>query len=595
MWAKAITPGSTSDDGATAMPSARPTFHRALRATALLLAIWCVLAVLTQSGEASVATIFFSRDALWLLAFAVLLTGLSLFEHAPFVRMVAPPTIPVWSWRTAAILVLLVATFAMVGPRLVFHGHAFTQDETMAQFDAAIFRSGLWVARIPEAWRPFADALEPRFTMPIADHAAWISVYLPGNAAIRAVLDRVFGLDVASALLAALAIVAVGGVARRLWPDRPDAAFVAALLLATSPQFLFTAATPFAMTAHLALDLVWLWLFLRGGALGHGGAIAVTFAACGLHQIVFHPLFACPFVLQLWLGRRWRLAAMYTIAFAAAGVFWILYWQLVLTHEGLHGTGRTGSGIAPFFGEVLDLVGAFGWAGLDLMVKNVTRFLAWQNPIAVALAFVAMANLHKLRRPMLQHPLAALAAGLALTLVAMFVLLPNQGFGWGYRYLHGLLGSFCLLGAWGWIVVTGVPAEAQTRPIAWAIVGLASLFTAAIVIPSRAVEIESFVAPYAAAERAIQASSSDLVFVDTNGSAYTTALVRNDPFLRNRPLVLDLSRLTTEQVESLCAAHTVSLFDHRDSDAYGILRSQPLPEAAQRATLRRLGCASRSR
>ena len=126
MWAKAITPGSTSDDGATAMPSARPTFHRALRATALLLAIWCVLAVLTQSGEASVATIFFSRDALWLLAFAVLLTGLSLFEHAPFVRMVAPPTIPVWSWRTAAILVLLVATFAMVGPRLVFHGHAFT-------------------------------------------------------------------------------------------------------------------------------------------------------------------------------------------------------------------------------------------------------------------------------------------------------------------------------------------------------------------------------------------------------------------------------------------------------------------------------------
>ena len=158
------------------------------------------------------------------------------------------------------------------------------------------------------------------------------------------------------------------------------------------------------MTAHLALDLVWLWLFLRGGALGHGGAIAVTFAACGLHQIVFHPLFACPFVLQLWLGRRWRLAAMYTIAFAAAGVFWILYWQLVLTHEGLHGTGRTGSGIAPFFGEVLDLVGAFGWAGLDLMVKNVTRFLAWQNPIAVALAFVAMANLHKLRRPMPAAP-----------------------------------------------------------------------------------------------------------------------------------------------------------------------------------------------
>jgi hypothetical protein len=37
--------------------------------------------------------------------------------------------------------------------------------------------------------------------------------------------------------------------------------------------------TPYAMSAHLALNLVWLWLFLRNTAASHAGAIAVGFLA----------------------------------------------------------------------------------------------------------------------------------------------------------------------------------------------------------------------------------------------------------------------------------------------------------------------------
>jgi len=48
-----------------------------------------------------------------------------------------------------------------------------------------------------------------------------------------------------------------------------------------------------------------------------------------------------------------------------------------------------------------------------------------------------------------------LVAGLVLTLLAMFMLLPYQGHGWGYRYLHGLIGSAALLGGYGWITLTG--------------------------------------------------------------------------------------------------------------------------------------------
>jgi membrane associated rhomboid family serine protease len=64
-------------------------------------------------------------------------------------------------------------------------------------------------------------------------------------------------------LLAALAVVAIFGVARRLWPARLDAALLSALLVATSLQVLVTSMTSYAMTAHLTLNLIWLWLFDR--------------------------------------------------------------------------------------------------------------------------------------------------------------------------------------------------------------------------------------------------------------------------------------------------------------------------------------------
>ena len=272
------------------------------------------------------------------------------------------------------------------------------------------------------------------------------------NAAIHALLGDVFGFDIASAVLLASAVCAGGSIARQLWPSRPDAALVTMLLLATSNQALFNAFTPFATTAHLALNLVWLALFLRGGSVRHAAALVVAALACGLHQLVFHPLFAAPFVIQLWMQRRWRLAALYSASYLIISLFWIFYWQFVLALDGLHGLGRASHGVAPFLGEVVDLLKAFSWSGADLMVKNLTRFFAWQNRLSFLSPYSGVLSLRRF-----DSPLAALIVGIVLTAVAMFVLLPLQAFGWGYRYLHGFVGSLCLLAAGGWVLV--IPLE----------------------------------------------------------------------------------------------------------------------------------------
>jgi hypothetical protein len=76
---------------------------------------------------------------------------------------------------------------------------------------------------------------------------------------------------------------------------------------------------------------------------------------------------------------------------------------------------------------------------------NIFRFAVWENPVALVLLLAAVAGWRRWTPTLL-----ALAAGLLLTLVFMSFLVPNQGHGRGYRYLHGLLGSTALLGAAGW-------------------------------------------------------------------------------------------------------------------------------------------------
>ena len=318
----------------------------------------------------------------------------------------------------------------------------------MADFDARIIATGRLLASVAPDWRAYVPALQPIFRLEVADNAYWISSYLPMNAAIRAPFVLLGEPALQGVVLAAISLLALFGIARRLWPERPDAAVVGVVLLACSSQFLITAMTPYAMTAHLALNTIWLWLFLRDSRAGHVMAGGVAFVACGLHQVVFHPLFAAPFVLSLALARRWTLAAYYTGVYAAAGLFWILYWSLVLRAAHAPMAEAADGGILQFVHRVVHMVdlnaGSFAQLGL-----NVLRFVAWQSPLLIPLAAVGLTAGREGNRT-----IVALVGGIALTLTAVLVLMPFQGHGWGYRYLHGLLGSFSLIAAQGWIYVT---------------------------------------------------------------------------------------------------------------------------------------------
>ncbi|KAF2990467.1 hypothetical protein OGR47_14955 [Methylocystis sp. MJC1] len=504
---------------------------------------------------------FRTQDSFWLIATAALLVACT-FLRFPTVFSAALPRVPT---RLVAFgLAALAFLCGAIGSSLVFDGLHLSRDEILAEFDAVVLRTGQLIAPVEPEWRPFSQALAPRFMLPIADQMGFASQYLPGNALLRAFVGLWADSSLTSPILLAIAVLAAYSVARRLWPDRRDVAIIAPLLIATSPQALVTAMTSYAMTAHLALNLLWLALFLRNDKAGHAGAILIGALACGLHQVVFHPLFVAPFILRLWWEKRRVLALVYSVSYALICLFWMRYFQIALELQGMASDSARGAGLLDFISRAVEQILTGERNGFAIMLMNILRFVSWQNPLLLPLALLAYGQIRQgsgIARE--------LAAGVALTLYAMTIVMTYQGHGWGYRYLHGLIGNLALLAAYGWISVTAQASAVQTAACR-STVAVSSLFAALLLFPAHAKQAHDFAAPYARASAAIARAPTDVVILDESDMIFSEDLVRNDPFLRDRPIVLELTPIEENDLVGLCQKHSVSLFDASQGRRYGI-------------------------
>lgn len=466
--------------------------------------------------------------------------------------------VPVWA------LAVLAGLIGAAGAWLVFGYYPVSMDEFWARADGRILAQGAPMARVPAEWLPYATALQPTFLRLLPQAGLWSSAYLPVNALIQ----LAFG-PFASPLLAAVSIVLVASIARQLMPEHRCAPLISALLLASSTQLLITQMTPYAMTAHLAFNLAWLWLFLRRSPLSQIGAMAVGFLATGLHQFAFFPLFALPFLAESFLSGQRRWAVAHALVIAAAVLAWSNYDGI--TAALMHATAAPGAtrDTGSLFGKMLEKILGFDlWTAVGLTAVNLLRFQLWQNPLAIPLA--ALAAWKVVRVP---GPLRAAFGGIVLIPLFMLFVLPFQGHGWGYRYLHGLLGNLSLLATYGWFQV------ADRRSAAWRASFAAMLvFSLALLLPLRAYQAWHWAVPYVAANRALNSVDADVVVIDAPYHAYTQDLVRNSPLLDNTPKRLAGSKLDSDQLAQLCSRYRVQFFTDDDAKRYGIVEFDVEPK-----------------
>ncbi len=454
--------------------------------------------------------------------------------------------------RVLAALGLVAASLVYIGHRWVLCGYDLSRDEVLADFDATILASGHLVQPLPLFWQGHADALNMLYMLPVVRPVAWVSLYLPMNAALRAMVGLIVDASLTGPLLVLVGAFALWKCARLLWPGDREAACVAVILYLTSGQVLVAGMTAYAMPAHLTLNLVWLWLFLTNRRAADLGAIGVGAVATGLHEPIFHPLFAIPFLCLLLRERAWRRVGMYGVGYAAIAILWYaepLYIRSLvagpLTQDGPGGVDAVSRLLTALF---------HGYPfPLQDMAANLLRFAAWQAPMAIPL--LVLGFVPALRgRPVK----TALALGIVLTLYAMMLIQTYQGHGFGYRYLQGVIGSAILVSVEGW------------RRIAGKLPGIRSLFLrtsvagAFVVLPIQFWMGHALYAPYAQIYHRLSRDRADYVMIDPQVAPFIADVVRNEPDLSNRPIFLQALPVDAGLVAEICRQGAVVTLPEAD-------------------------------
>lgn len=529
-----------------------PLYNRARLITALLLVLLTV-AVLLPINNQDVLDLFtaymtYQQDVLLV---PLVLIGAVLRPDKAAIGASRREPLHIWVLLAAGGAVVLMG---WIGHYLVFQGLNLTRDEQMAVFDQEIYARGRLLWPISQEWQSLADALNRRFILPIGDSEFWVSAYLPGHAAFRALVGIIADPALSSPLLAGLSAICLWVLVRRLWPGSNGTLVLALLLLGTSSQVVITSMTAFSMTMHMALNLLWLALFLQGRWRSHVLAVAVGVLATGLHQPLFHPLFVLPFLWLLVARREWRVLALYLVGYAAICLFWLAWPQWISSHGSspavaIRCTDAMCTGPVGYVDRLVSTIGAINARSAWLMAANLLRFLCWQNPLLLPLALFGAVACWR-AEPLVR----SLSVSLLLPVIVMTIILPWQGYGWGYRYLHPVLGNAILLAAYGFHRLEKA-GRSMTRPL------VLSSAIAVLLLGLHARMVAQVVAPFAKARDALATVPAEAVIVDTDNVPSAEDLVINRADLSNRPKLLIAKLLRPADMPKLCGLATIAFYD----------------------------------
>ncbi len=494
--------------------------------------------------------------------------------------------VPVMVKRRAVIALILAAgIIAYAGTWLVMNRYAMSRDEDLADFAARYMQNGLIGLPIPTSLQYIGNAMSPLGADGFINQGYWISGYLPMNSALRAAAGLIGDRWLAGPLLLILGIGATWCSARRLWPAEREAAFVAVFLAVTSTQLVVNAMTPFATTAHFALNAVWIACFLRGGRSGHAAAVFCGLVATGLHQFHFHMLFLSGFITWMALTDRKHLAMLYIASALGYYLFWDMVWPRFVMMPMLgvvHTTELTVS--QTFLNSAMIRLSRFT---ILEPLTSAARFMAWQNVLMLPLIWLGAITIRRKNDSTLPITFAfAVSVGIGLAIM------PWQGFGYGYRYLHHVIPCMLLLAASG-----AMHLYASNSLPKHHLLIASGIFAGLVTAPFAMWRSHELLAPYAAAYGLARSAPADVVVVDTLAGAYIQDIVRiDDPTAR--PLLLDLSELSSVQIDRLCATQRVMIFGEEAVRAVGVQSAgeinTPLTASiiAKRANMVKRGCAT---
>jgi len=510
---------------------------------------------------------FQEHDSVLLLLFVILLFLFKKLDVSEDNRTLNDFSSHVDSKIVVTLISLMVLLITFSGSHVVYHNFALSMDEFLTVFQAKIFNQGALLLPIDEQWRIFARALQPLWVLFSPDTTSWVSSYYPVNALLHSIFLPFTQAHLASVLMAAASIYLLSSITVKCLGKQHNAVFIAVILLALSPQFLITAMTPYAMTAHLFFNLLWLFFFMRAGKIAVSFSLITGFLAIGLHQVHNFPAFVLPFIILLFIQRKRLLFVIHSLTYAAGLIFWI-WWKgaYLPILETVPTVGSDASTFQHFINSIIKTTSRHDWTDLIAWPINFLRFISWQH----LLLFPLLVSAYYYRKQM--NPMTrAMVWSVILSLVPYIIAMPIQGHGWGYRYLHGLLGNITLLAVFGWIQLQENTSDRKDLTKISTIFVASSLTMLLLVLPIRSFQTEAIVGAFSNSMKHIYSQQEDVVLIDSQSIWYGIDLVRNEPNLSNKPKVMLINSLTENGLKLLCSKHSVRLVTLKDLTSYGML------------------------
>jgi hypothetical protein len=437
-------------------------------------------------------------------------------------------------WSTA--IITFVALCA--GQIFLARDHALAGDEHLILMQSKAFAAGRLAAQFPPelvSWVvPWVYLDRWLYASPAS--GVVVPAYWPGYALLLAPFNLLGISWACNPLLASGSALMIGRIAARL-TGAPQAAGWATLFALASPGFTGMALSYFSMSAHLFLNLGYVCLLLertprRLFLAGLVGSLALI-----LSNPVPHLLFALPWV--VWIGLREGRRPLFTLAagylpLAVAALGWWLFVRAVQGHVWF----------APYPGDPnpWHRLGnfMFFWqvqfsrvfvdpdaATLAKRAAEQVKLWLWTVPGLPALALLGVALAWREVR------LRLLGLSYVCTVIGFLGVWFDQGYGWGVRYLHPVLGSVAVLGAAAIVLHRNEDLRRYAAS--------AALLSLVLATPFRAMQIHDFMADHLSRRPPFEKDVRQAVFVRLNYDYYTQDFVQNDPFLRE-PVIFMLSR-----------------------------------------------------
>lgn len=435
-----------------------------------------------------------------------------------------------WCGRHVAWVALATSAGLAAGTHAVYHLHPLSLDEYLALFQSQVFAEGRLAGQFPPALLDWLVPLDFRGKfLVVAGDGAVAPAYWPGFSLLLLPFTALGVPWLLNPLIGGATVLVAHRIALRLSEDARGAGLVVLLTLG-SQAVTVNALSYYSMPAHLLANGIYVLLLLAPTPARALGAGLLGSVALSLHNPMPHLLFCLPWIAWLaWRPDRWRLlpalAAGYLPAVLVLGWGWALYLASLERGMPVSELMVPGKALRVLLAR-LDTVSSWTHGSLaEMRLLDFGKLWLWASPALVTAATLGAFSTWRDTGPW--RPLIAAAA---LTYAGYFVMPFAQGHGWGYRYFHAAWLALPLL-------ALGAVRGAARQPLFGYLAGCA-LLSLALLTCLRALQVEQFIARHLAQAPTVQGGEARFIFIELRGGYYAWDLVQNDPFLRNRSVML---------------------------------------------------------